>query len=146
MDELVTAGQSRGVPIAAVLSPAETLASEHFRSVGALTEATIAPGVDVTVPAGPFVVDGQPRRASPGRARRPVRDEAAWSYTTIRNTRRARTARARTGRSTVCGFWISASSSRAANWAGCSQISAPRSSRSRAPPIRTACVRRRRAR
>ncbi len=58
MKELVTAGQSRGVPIAAVLSPAETLDSEHFRSVGALTEATIAPGVDVTVPAGPFVIDG----------------------------------------------------------------------------------------
>jgi crotonobetainyl-CoA:carnitine CoA-transferase CaiB-like acyl-CoA transferase len=58
MGELVTAGQSRGVPVAAVLSPAETLASEHFRSVGALTEATIAPGVDVTVPAGAFVVDG----------------------------------------------------------------------------------------
>ena len=58
MGELVTAGQSRGVPIAAVLSPAETLASEHFRSVGALTEATIAPGVDVTVPAGAFVIDG----------------------------------------------------------------------------------------
>jgi crotonobetainyl-CoA:carnitine CoA-transferase CaiB-like acyl-CoA transferase len=58
MGELVTAGQSRGVPVAAVLSPAETLASEHFRSVGALTEATIAPGVDVTVPAGAFVIDG----------------------------------------------------------------------------------------
>src|SRR5204862_4874394 len=58
MSELVTAGQSRGVPVAAVLSPAETLASEHFRSVGALTEATIAPGADVTVPAGAFVVDG----------------------------------------------------------------------------------------
>jgi crotonobetainyl-CoA:carnitine CoA-transferase CaiB-like acyl-CoA transferase len=58
MAELVTAGQSRGVPVAAVLSPAQTLASEHFRSVGALTEATIAPGVDVTVPAGAFVVDG----------------------------------------------------------------------------------------
>jgi crotonobetainyl-CoA:carnitine CoA-transferase CaiB-like acyl-CoA transferase len=57
MDDLVTEGQSRGVPVAAVLSPAETLASEHFRSVGALTDATIAPGVDVTVPAGAFVVD-----------------------------------------------------------------------------------------
>ena len=45
-----TAGQSRGVPIAAVLSPAETLGSEHFRSVGALTAAAIAEGVDVTVP------------------------------------------------------------------------------------------------
>ena len=58
MDEVVTAGQARGVPIAAVLSPAETLSSEHFRSVDALTDATIAPGVDVTVPVGPFVIDG----------------------------------------------------------------------------------------
>ncbi len=58
-DELVTEGQTRGVPIAAVLSPAETMNSEHFRSVGALTTATIADGVDVTVPTGPFVVDGR---------------------------------------------------------------------------------------
>ena len=77
-DELVTAGQSRGVPIAAVLSPAETLTSEHFRSVGALAEATIAPGVDVTVPVGPFVVDGRhvgfSRPAPPAGG-----DEAAWA-------------------------------------------------------------------
>ena len=80
MDELVTAGQSRGVPIAAVLSPAETLRSEHFRSVGALADATIAPGVDVTVPVGAFVVDGhhlgfeRPAPLVGG-------DEAAWSAT-----------------------------------------------------------------
>ncbi|GFG48779.1 putative CoA-transferase [Mycolicibacterium agri] len=61
MDELVAEGQSRGVPIAAVLSPAETLNSNHFRSVGALTETAIAPGVDVTVPVGAFVVDGRHR-------------------------------------------------------------------------------------
>src|SRR5215208_141626 len=59
MDDLVTQGQARGVPIAAVLSPAEVLTSEHFRAVGALTEATIADGVDVTVPVGPFVIDGR---------------------------------------------------------------------------------------
>ncbi len=59
MHELVTAGQSRGVPIAAVLSPAETLSSEHFRSVGALTDAAITVGVDVTVPVGAFVIDGR---------------------------------------------------------------------------------------
>jgi crotonobetainyl-CoA:carnitine CoA-transferase CaiB-like acyl-CoA transferase len=58
MDELVMAGQARGVPIAAVLHPAETLNSDHFRSVGALNVATIAPGTDVTVPVGAFVVDG----------------------------------------------------------------------------------------
>lgn len=59
MAELVGEGQSRGVPIAAVLSPAETLSSDHFRSVGALTTATISPGVDVTAPVGAFVVDGR---------------------------------------------------------------------------------------
>ena len=59
MDELVSVGQERGVPIAAVLSPAETLGSEHFRSVGALTDATIAPGAEVTMPTGAFVVDGR---------------------------------------------------------------------------------------
>ncbi len=77
MDELVTAGQSRGVPIAAVLSPAETLGSEHFRSVGALTTAAVAEAVDVTVPVGPFVVDGLHRgyaRAAPTVGD----DEAAW--------------------------------------------------------------------
>jgi len=78
MDELVMAGQSRGVPIAAVLSPAETLTSEHFRSVGALTEATIAPGVDVTVPVGPFVVEGRHVGFSQP-APRAGGDEAAWA-------------------------------------------------------------------
>jgi crotonobetainyl-CoA:carnitine CoA-transferase CaiB-like acyl-CoA transferase len=58
MAELVAEGQSRGVPIAAVLSPAETLGSDHFRSVGALTAAEIAEGLTLTVPVGPFVVDG----------------------------------------------------------------------------------------
>jgi crotonobetainyl-CoA:carnitine CoA-transferase CaiB-like acyl-CoA transferase len=59
MKALVTEGQSRGVPIAAVLTAAETLASDHFREVGALTSTTIAPGMTVDVPTGPFVVDGQ---------------------------------------------------------------------------------------
>ncbi len=80
MSELVSAGQSRGVPVAAVLSPAETLDSEHFRSVGALAEATIAPGVDVTVPVGPFVVDG--RHAGFTSAAPPIgAHEAAWRST-----------------------------------------------------------------
>jgi crotonobetainyl-CoA:carnitine CoA-transferase CaiB-like acyl-CoA transferase len=80
MDALVAAGQSRGVPLAAVLSPAETLNSEHFRSVGALTEATIAPGVDVTLPVGAFVVDG--RRVGFARPAPSVNaDEARWRST-----------------------------------------------------------------
>ena len=59
MEALVAEGQRRGVPIAAVLSPADALASEHFRSVGALTETGVAPGTKLTVPTGPFVIDGR---------------------------------------------------------------------------------------
>jgi crotonobetainyl-CoA:carnitine CoA-transferase CaiB-like acyl-CoA transferase len=59
MRDLVTEGQRRGVPIAAVLTPAQTLTSEHFRAVGALAEVEIAPGAALSVPAGPFVVDGE---------------------------------------------------------------------------------------
>jgi crotonobetainyl-CoA:carnitine CoA-transferase CaiB-like acyl-CoA transferase len=57
MADLVAEGQRRGVPIAAVLTPAQTLSSEHFRAVGALTEATLGDST-VPVPVGPFVVDG----------------------------------------------------------------------------------------
>ena len=59
MEALVAEGQRRGVPIAAVLSPADALGSEHFRSVGALTETDVAPGTTLTVPTGPFVIDGR---------------------------------------------------------------------------------------
>jgi crotonobetainyl-CoA:carnitine CoA-transferase CaiB-like acyl-CoA transferase len=58
MDALVAEGQGRGVPIAAVLTPAEALTSEHFRAVGALADAELAPGARVAVPGGSFVVDG----------------------------------------------------------------------------------------
>ncbi|MDT5178459.1 MAG: hypothetical protein QOJ95_2657, partial [Mycobacterium sp.] len=76
MDALVAEGQRRGVPIAAVLSPAEALASEHFRAVGALTETSVAPGTTLSVPAGPFVIDG--RRAG---IASPVAgpDDSGWS-------------------------------------------------------------------
>jgi crotonobetainyl-CoA:carnitine CoA-transferase CaiB-like acyl-CoA transferase len=77
MDELVAGGQSRGVPVAAVLSPAEAFASEHFRSVGALAEAPIGPGVDVTVPVGPFVVDGR-HVGFAAAAPQPATHEARW--------------------------------------------------------------------
>jgi crotonobetainyl-CoA:carnitine CoA-transferase CaiB-like acyl-CoA transferase len=59
MDALVAEGQRRGVPIAAVLTPTEALASEHFRAVGALTDMQIGSPQRVCVPAGPFVVDGR---------------------------------------------------------------------------------------
>jgi crotonobetainyl-CoA:carnitine CoA-transferase CaiB-like acyl-CoA transferase len=54
MADLVAEGQRRGVPIAAVLTPAQALSSEHFRSVGALAD--VGPGL--SIPVGPFVVDG----------------------------------------------------------------------------------------
>ncbi|HEX2213607.1 MAG TPA: CoA transferase, partial [Mycobacterium sp.] len=59
MDALVAEGQTRGVPMAAVLTPAETLASEHFRAVGALTTTEFTADARVIAPAGPFVVDGR---------------------------------------------------------------------------------------
>ncbi|BBX02396.1 putative CoA-transferase [Mycolicibacterium moriokaense] len=59
MDALVAEGQSRGVPVAAVHTVAEALASEHFRAVGALTDLTVAADVTLTVPAGPVIVDGR---------------------------------------------------------------------------------------
>jgi crotonobetainyl-CoA:carnitine CoA-transferase CaiB-like acyl-CoA transferase len=77
MDELVAAGQRHKIPIAAVLTPAEVLASEHFREVGALAMLELAPGVDVAGPRGPFVVDGQ-RAGFRQPAPRAGTDAAAW--------------------------------------------------------------------
>jgi crotonobetainyl-CoA:carnitine CoA-transferase CaiB-like acyl-CoA transferase len=59
MTELVAEAQRRGIPIAAVLTPAEALSSEHFRAVSALTRLELAPGAEVVAPTGPFVVDGR---------------------------------------------------------------------------------------
>jgi crotonobetainyl-CoA:carnitine CoA-transferase CaiB-like acyl-CoA transferase len=59
MNELVAEGQQRGVPIAAVLTAAQALSSEHFRAVGALADVEVAAGAAVSVPVGPFVVDGE---------------------------------------------------------------------------------------
>lgn len=77
MKDLVAAGQANGVPIAAVLTPARILSSEHFQAVGAITEADLVPGVRTSVPTGYFVVDG--RRAG---FRTPVpaagHDEPYW--------------------------------------------------------------------
>ncbi|MDT5300835.1 MAG: hypothetical protein QOG79_4077 [Mycobacterium sp.] len=80
METLVAEGQRRGVPIAAVLSPADALASDHFRSVGALTETDVADGTPLAVPTGPFVVDG--RHAGIARPCAAVgADEPAWIAT-----------------------------------------------------------------
>ena len=78
MAALVAEGQERGVPIAAVLTPAEALTSQHFQAVGALTETEIAPGADIAVPVGTFVVDGQHagyRRPAPSMGA----DEPSWA-------------------------------------------------------------------
>lgn len=58
MASLVAAGQTRGVPIAAVQTPAEALSEKHFRSVGALSEVALTPRTSVTIPVGPLVIDG----------------------------------------------------------------------------------------
>jgi crotonobetainyl-CoA:carnitine CoA-transferase CaiB-like acyl-CoA transferase len=79
MAALVAEGQARGVPIAAVLTPAEALTSEHFHAVGALTDAEMAPGgASVTVPVGPFVVDGH-RAGFRRTAQSAGADESAWA-------------------------------------------------------------------
>jgi crotonobetainyl-CoA:carnitine CoA-transferase CaiB-like acyl-CoA transferase len=77
MKELVSAGQAHGVPIAAVLSPAQILASDHFQAVGAIADAELVPGVHARVPVGYFAVDG---RHSGFRVPTPPagRDEARW--------------------------------------------------------------------
>ena len=78
MDDLVTEGQRRGIPIAAVLTPAEVLSSAHFREVGALADVELAPGSGMSIPVGPFVVDGE--HAGYARPARSVgADEAAWA-------------------------------------------------------------------
>jgi crotonobetainyl-CoA:carnitine CoA-transferase CaiB-like acyl-CoA transferase len=78
MADLVTEGQRRGIPIAAVLTPAEALSSAHFRAVGALADVELAPGTGVSIPVGPFVVDGE--HAGYARPARSVgADEAAWT-------------------------------------------------------------------
>jgi len=76
MDALVTEGQRRGVPIAAVYTPAEALGSEHFRAVGALTPLQIGSGATLPVPAGAFVVDG--RRSGIARPQPEPGDVQGW--------------------------------------------------------------------
>lgn len=58
MADLVSEGQRHGVPVAAVLTPAEAVDSEHLRTVGALTAIQVSPGVTTRAPAGYWVIDG----------------------------------------------------------------------------------------
>ncbi len=74
---LVSAGQANGVPITAVLSPSQIMASAHFRSVGAVADAELVPDVPTTIPVGYFAVDGQHsgfRTPAPPAGH----DEASW--------------------------------------------------------------------
>ncbi len=57
--ELVSAGQAHGVPIAPVLTPSETLSSDHFRAAGAIIDAELAPNVPARAPVGYFNVNGR---------------------------------------------------------------------------------------
>ena len=139
MKALVSAGQAHGVPISAVLDPAQILASEHFQAVGAIADAELVPGVHSRVPAGYFAVNGQ--HVGFAHAAPPAgHHDARW-------LRRAGGHRRPPGnpasvRSTGCASSTSASSSPAANSAACSAIWAPRSSRSKVRPIPTDCGRR----
>lgn len=78
MEELVAEGQARGVPIAAVLTPVEALASEHFRAVGAIATMCFGSAADVVAPAGPFVVDGRHTTVR-WLARAPGADAPGWA-------------------------------------------------------------------
>jgi crotonobetainyl-CoA:carnitine CoA-transferase CaiB-like acyl-CoA transferase len=57
-DDLVDEGQKRGVPIAALLSPAEVLACDHFAERGTWAEVATG-GATVRVPAGAVELDGR---------------------------------------------------------------------------------------
>ncbi len=77
MDRLVADGQAHGVPIAAVLTPAEALESEHLAAVGALVDTELEPGVRARVPVGYWTVDGA--HAGFAAAAPPAgQDEATW--------------------------------------------------------------------
>src|SRR5690606_11573680 len=57
--ELVSEGQRRGVPMAAVATPAEVLQDEHFNARGVFVPLRIGEGVEGRVPAGYLEVDGR---------------------------------------------------------------------------------------
>jgi crotonobetainyl-CoA:carnitine CoA-transferase CaiB-like acyl-CoA transferase len=73
--DLVAEGTKRGIPIAAVLSPAEVLTADHFAASGALIDAEIAEGVRARVPSGYVSIDGE-RAGFRTRAPRPGEHDA----------------------------------------------------------------------
>jgi len=73
--ELAVEGQSRGIPIAPVLTPGEVLESAHFRARGAFTDVDGPGGRPVRIPAGALEVDGV--RAAP---RRDLPAQPGWVH------------------------------------------------------------------
>jgi len=78
MEQLLAGGQAHGVPIAAVLTPADALESDHLREVRALGAAELAPGVTARVPLGYWAVDGH-RAGYREPAPAPGSSAASWS-------------------------------------------------------------------
>ncbi|MHA0287429.1 CaiB/BaiF CoA transferase family protein [Mycobacterium sp. C3-094] len=78
MDELVAQGRDRGVPIAAVRTPAEALHADHFHLTGALSEVALTPDAMLTIPVGPVIVDGE-RAGFRVPAPDVATDEPAWT-------------------------------------------------------------------
>jgi crotonobetainyl-CoA:carnitine CoA-transferase CaiB-like acyl-CoA transferase len=70
--ELTLEGQARGVPIAPVLTAADVLAADHFRTRGAIAPVELAVGLEGDAPTGFAELDG--RRVRPG-SRAPQPDE-----------------------------------------------------------------------
>jgi crotonobetainyl-CoA:carnitine CoA-transferase CaiB-like acyl-CoA transferase len=58
-EEATAAGQELGVPVAAVVSPAEAVATEAFREAGSFDELTLEDGARVQVPAGWYEIDDE---------------------------------------------------------------------------------------
>jgi crotonobetainyl-CoA:carnitine CoA-transferase CaiB-like acyl-CoA transferase len=57
--EATAAGQTLGVPIAEIASPAEALDTAAFREAGAFDDLTFSDGTRLTVPSGWFEIDGE---------------------------------------------------------------------------------------
>lgn len=58
MKEVVVEGQKRGIPVAALATPAGVLKDEHFQARGAFTPLEVAPGLIGSVPSGFMEYDG----------------------------------------------------------------------------------------
>jgi crotonobetainyl-CoA:carnitine CoA-transferase CaiB-like acyl-CoA transferase len=57
--EVVVGGQQRGIPVAALATPAEVLADEHFNARGAFARLPLAGGEEGIVPSGFMEFDGR---------------------------------------------------------------------------------------